>query len=303
MSSQSLRELLEAELAALSDCDDAELTDKDSDLYATSYDGTVAGEDGLFSRDVTDETKSLDEWQLLIQSSEQAERRFQGMRFSLNDDLSCPGEGQRVEVEPAIGLPSQTSSIHDPSIFWCPNNLNVTSVEDNLRPACVLHVVECCEGQEDGELRTEVIELLNSMIEAVLRSAPITRAPLLQFKSIPQAIDWSSLPQILQDEDTFYDAVSSSSSSSDLNLATDITYDDGDDEQSKIIIERKIQLKIAEDNLLLISNKASEIALQRKVELVERRRRMEEELGQYKREKSSVRMFCSPVAIEISPCT
>jgi hypothetical protein len=288
MSSQSLRELLDAELAALSDCDDAELTDEDSDLYATSYDGTVAGEDGFFLRDVKDETKSLNEWQLLIQSSEQAERRFQGMRFSLNDDLSRPGKGQRVEVEPAIGLPSQTVSIHDPSIFWCPNNLNVTSVEENLQPVNELHVVECCEGHEDGDLRAEVIELMNSMIEAVLRGAPITRAPLLQFKSIPQAIDWSSLPQIFQDEDAFCNA---SASSSHLNFAADRTYDDGDDEQSKIIIERKIQLKIAEDNLLLISNKASEVALQRKVELVERRRRMEEELGLYQREKSSVRMF------------
>jgi hypothetical protein len=299
MSSQSLRELLDAELAALSDCDDAELTDEDSDLFATSYDGTVAGEDGLFSRDVTDETKSLDEWQLLIQSSEQAERRFQEMRFLLNDDLSRLEKDQRVEVEPVIGPPSQTSSIHDPSIFWCPNNLNVTSVQENLRPAYVLHHVECCEGQQDGVLRAEVIELMDSMIEAVLRSAPITRAPLLQFKSIPQAIDWSSLPQILQDEDIFYDAVSSSS---DLNLVADITHDDGDDEQSKIIIERKIQLKIAEDNLLLISDKASEVALQRKVELEERRRRMEDELGLYKREKSSVRMFCNPIDIEISPC-
>jgi hypothetical protein len=300
MSSQSLRELLDAELAALSDCDDAELTDEDSDIYATSYDGTVAGEDGLFSRDVTDETKSLDEWQLLIQSSERAERRFQGMRFSLNDDLNRPGKGQRFEVEPAIGLPIQTSSIDDPSIFLGPNNLNVTSVEENLRPTYVLQVVECCEGQVDGDLRAEVIELMNSMIEAVLSSAPIIRAPLWQFKSIPQAIEWSSLPQILQDDDAFCNA---SASSSQLNFATDITYDNGDDEQSKIIIERKIQLKIAEDNLLSISNKASEVALQRKVELVERRRCMEEELGLYKREKSSVRMFCSPVAIEISPCT
>ena len=102
MTSLSLRELFDAELAALSDCDDAELTDEDSDLYAKSYDGTVAGEDGLFSRDVTDETKSLDEWQLLIQSSEQAERRFQGMRFALNDDLSRLGKGQRVEDRKSV---------------------------------------------------------------------------------------------------------------------------------------------------------------------------------------------------------
>lgn len=301
MSSQSLRELLDAELAALSDCDDAELTDEDSHLCAASYDGTVAGEDGLFSRDVTDETTSPDEWQLLIQSSEQAERRFQGMRLSLNDHLGWTERGQRSEAEPAIGLPSQTSSDiskHDPTVFWCPDNLIVTSVEEKIRPACVTYAVEHSDVQEDSNLRAEVIELMNSMIDAVLCSAPIIRDPLLQFKSIPQIIDWSSLPQILEDEDIFYDAISTSC---DWSLATDTTYDNEDDDQSKIIIERKIHLKIAEDNLLLISDKASEVASQRRIELVERRRCMEEELGLYKREKSSVRVFCNPV--EISHCT
>lgn len=297
MSSQSLRELLAAELAALSDCDDAELTDEDPDLYAASYDGTVAGEDGLFSRDVTDETKSLDEWQLLIQSSEQAERRFEGMRLSLNDHFSRTEKGQISEAEPAIGLTSKTSSDisnHDPTVFWCPDNLNVTSVEENLPPVRVIHGVEYSDVQEDSNLRAEVVELMNSMIEAVLSSSPIIRAPLLQFKLIPQNIDWSSLPQILGDEDIFYDAISTSC---DLNLATHTTYDNEDDDQSKIIIEKKIQLKIAEDNLLLISKKASEVATQRKIELVERRRCMEEELGLYKREKLSVRVFCNPVEI------
>ena len=285
MSSLSLRDLLDADLAALSDCDDAD----DSELYATSSDGTVTFEDSIFSSDVTDEIKSPNEWQLLIESSEQAEQRFESMRISLSDDFSRAGEHQRFEAKPAVSLRSQASSDisnHDSTISWCVNDFNVSS--KNLRLEYLMNDMRYSEGQEDEDLRTEVIELMNSMIEAVLGSALIIGAPLLQLKLIPQVIDWSLLPQMLQDDNTIYDAVVSCS---DLNLASEITYDVGDNEEPKNVFERKNRLKVAECNLLLIFNQANESAVQRKIELLERRRCMEDELGLYKKEKSSVRMF------------
>ena len=285
MSSQSLRDLLDAELAALSDCDDDELYEDDSELCTTSCNGTTTVEDSPFSSDVTDKTRSLDEWQLLIESSEQAERRFQSMSVMLSDGFYRAEKHSQSEAESAIGIQYQASSNgsnHDPTISWYLDNLASACVEEGLLPNDLTPSMGYGEVLEDENLRAEVIELMNSMIEAVLSSAPIVRAPLLQLHLIPQVVDWSLLPKILQDDIVVDDAVVSFSK---LNNAAEIIDDGEDDEQSKNIVERKIQLKIAQDNLLLISNRANE------AELLERKRCMEEELGLLKKETSSVRIF------------
>ena len=103
MSSQSLRDILDAELAALSDCDDDELYEEDLELSTTSYTGTATVEDSPFSSDVTDKTRSLDEWQLLIDSSEQAERRFQSMSVILSDGFYRAEKHSLSEAESEIG--------------------------------------------------------------------------------------------------------------------------------------------------------------------------------------------------------
>lgn len=292
MSSQSLRDILDAELAALSDCDDDELYEEDLELSTTSYTGTATVEDSPFSSDVTDKTRSLDEWQLLIDSSEQAERRFQSMSVILSDGFYRAEKHSLSEAESAIGIQYQASSNgsnHDPTISWYLDKLASACIEDeSLLPNDLTPNMGYVEVLEDENLRAEVIELMNSMIEAVLSSAPTVRAPLLQLQLIPQAVDWSLLPKILQDDIVLDDTVVSFS---ELNNAAGITDDGEDDEQSKNIIERKIQLKMAQDNLLLISNRANEVALQRKAELLERKRCMEVELGLLKKETSSVRMF------------
>ena len=291
MSSQSLRDLLDAELAALSDCDDDELYADGSELCTTSHDGTSTAEDCPFSSDVTDKTKSFDEWQLLIESSQQAERRFQSMNVMLSDGFYRTEKHPQSEVESTTGIQYQASSNgsnHDPTISWYLDNLTSACVEENLQPDHLMPNVGYGAKLEDENLRAEVIELMNSMIEAVLSSAPTVRAPLLQLQLTPLVVDWSLLPKMLQDDKELDDTVVSFS---ELNIATGITDDDEDDEQSKNIIERKIQLKMAQDNLLLISNRANEVALQRKAELLERKRCVEEELGLFKKETSSVRIF------------
>jgi hypothetical protein len=292
MSTQSLRELLESELAALSDCDDDDSVDDDLNYAAEGLCKSDRNVEVLKSGvdDGDNVLSSLDEWRLLMESSEEAERRLQNMKLSFDDCLL--DENEPVAVVSTSSAAEDTCVVDldrfpashpaDEVIFTagCQIISDVTATKDNE--------------QDDDIIKKELLDLMDCMIEAVERSAPIIRAPALQ--PVLTNIDWSQLPHLIGEDDVIGE---DSASSSILNLMNSkeqvvpyidaTSYSSGDVERTKRSTEMQEQLRTAEDNLLLDADSANKKAMQLKQRLHDKKQRMEDELDALKKEQSSVR--------------
>ena len=283
MSTQSLRELLESELAALSDCDENDLSDDDLDYGAVgiceNYRNLVALRSDIDDGD--DKLSSLDEWRLLMESSEQAERRLQNMEMSFNNCLVEEDERtiRNTPVDTCAG-----------DLVHFPASHSVDDVTFGGGHQIEIDLISSTDyEQNDENIMVELLELMQCMIEAVERSAPIINAPAL--KPALTSIDWSQLPHVIGEEDVF---TGNSNLTVNKELVTPyfdvISNSSGDVERAKQSTERQQQLKATEDNLLLDANSANQKATILKQRLLEKKQRMEVELGALKRDQSSVRI-------------
>jgi hypothetical protein len=292
MSTQSLRELLDSELAALSDCDDDDSNDDDLDFAA---EGSCKNDRNV--RDLRSEAddgdnilSSLDEWRLLMESSEQAERRLQNMKLSFNNGLSEESEPLAVVLTRSV---AEDTCVVDLDCF--PDSHPADDVISTAGRQIISDVTPTKGNQQDDDIIIkELLDLMDCMIEAVERSAPIIRAPTL--KPVWTSIDWSQLPHVIGEDDVI---VEDSASSGILNVANSeevvvpyieaTSYSTVNVELAKRSTEMQEQLKTAADNLLLDADSANEKAMRLKQLLHDKKRRMEDELGALKRDQSSVR--------------
>ena len=304
MSTQSLRELLESELAALSDCDEDDSIDDEVE-YGTKGLSKIDRILEAPKSDVDDGDNilsSLDEWRLLMESSEQAERRLQNMELSFNNCL-------RDETEPlavaSIRSTAEDSFVVDLDRF--PDSHPADTVIFAGGRQIISDVTTTNVNQQDNDAITkELLDLMHCMIEAVERSAPIIRAPAL--KPVMTRIDWSKLPNVIGEDDIIEEDNASSGIANLVNSIAQVapyidatSYSSGDVERTKRSTEMQEQLKTAEDNLLLDADSAQEKAMQLRKRLHDKKMRMEDELGALKRDQSSVRRLFDVLSVLLFP--
>ena len=281
---------MEAELAALSDCDEDDDSFDNLDLGIRAVDSTGIAGCGFSIEAEDEETNigSLDEWKLLLASSEQADQRFQGLQLSFADrfdDADCS------EVTDQDGSPNErdshirnglVSAFDDESHSGAIASFHGLDEFDSFSAKSVA-VDGICEILDQEEIMEELKEIIQYMIEAVERSAPIIKASVL--KSVVTVIDLSLLPQIIGDDDQT-EKISAMSSSREYDSFSDIkrySENNENDVQAKRTAEINMRLSEAENNLLTDADSATEKALQRKKLLHARKLQMEEELAVLKR--------------------
>jgi hypothetical protein len=137
------------------------------------------------------------------------------------------------------------------------------------------------DSEESGrEINSELKELLVYMIEAVERSAPIIKMPV----HIPRetVIDLSLLPQIIGDDDSF---------PTNRTSRVEVKIDDYLIEEAEFVVSkmRQEELKDAAESLKNEADLAAQNDRIRKIQMQERKARMEAELKAHKKDEASVR--------------
>ena len=293
MSAESLRQILEAELAALSDCDEDDDTYDNLDSGDEEVDSNRSIRYGL-SIDEETNIASLDEWKLLLASYEQADKRFEGLQLSFTDGFDGVVRSQVTDQDESPNKSAGqkrnalVSAIDDESYGSPIASSHRLDVCESVSTKPVA-VQEVCETADQEAIMQELKEIIQYMIEAIERSAPIIRASVPKFAVT--VIDLSLLPQLIGDDDQTKE-IASISSSREYNLYSDLnsySESNGNNVQAKRTAEINTRLSEVENNLLTDADSAIEKALQRKKLLQARKLLMEEELAIWKRLQSLVR--------------
>ena len=303
MSAQELRDILDAELAELSDCDVSDETDDLDQSYITEkfrYYENVG--DICTDEDETSCLDNVEEWQELMSSAAQVEERIQGMMISLSDNFETliysgiDDVGHELQTHDAhFNLPDIVCSS---AVESCCYSVVKNASDHPLRTTQSYHdsnilSTSYCEHEEFGAQDTDVITLeelkvlMNFVIEAVERSAPIN---IIQLPKIAhRAIDFSSLPQEIKDDND--DHIQFVGQDGDnLDVSENFLPDSCDYEiqtQQSIINERA--LNATADVLRYEAVVASERILARKEVHRERKKIMEQELLAHRVDVSVVR--------------
>ena len=303
MSAQELRDILDAELAELSDCDVSDETDDLDQSYITEkfrYYGNV----GDICKD-EDERSCLDnveEWQELMRSAAQVEERIKGMMISLSDNFETLVHSGINDVGHELQTHEAQFNLSDivrsSAVESCCYSAVNNASDHPLRTTQSYHgsnilSTSYCGHEEVGAQETDAItleelkELMNFVIEAVERSAPINRIQLP--KIAHRAIDLSSLPQEIKDEND--DHIQFVRQDGDnLDFSQNFHQESRDFEiqtQQSMINERS--LNATADVLRYEAVVASERILARKEIHLERKRIMEQELLAHRVDISVVR--------------
>ena len=318
MSNQDLRDLLEAELAEISDSD-GDLSDDCLDYYNLGiHDGEqepVGFADGIDYGDVKSlHIQDIEEWQQLIESSQQMEARICGLQLS--DAVQRP-----INSEENVGYESITSSksraglkTSSRTLIDQSDTLLDKAAADNGTPSCsivsetsgdsinMVYVTpseESADGygnkyfeepnlswlEKDDQQNVpgqdsidfeELRELLKYMVDAVERSAPIVLMPRLEVRQT--VVDFSLLPQLILDTDSDF-VPTQSHSCEDDEVATFIRENDADIDLS---LRSQQVLKDSVDSLRAEADFAKSEANDRKEKLRERIRLMNEELREFR---------------------
>lgn len=303
MSVQELRDLLEAELAELSDCDELDASDDLDWAYDNaefrSYEKRA--DSGLHS-DV-EKVSSLDdieEWQQLMRSSAQVDERIQGMKISLADDFESLSFSRFDRASSKSQINDSCHGVTDTTtstlVESCSNSAINNTADYSLlavNPSDCDSISDFMATDEEGVLKIDMItfgelkELMNFIIEAVERSAPIITIPLA--KAVCDAIDKSDLPKEIRDENEDY--------ISDLVLyqttsdSNPTSYPGGNyfELQTRQPMDSEKALNESAEILRYEAALAKEKSLAWKGQLLERKRIIEEELREHRSCLASVR--------------
>lgn len=258
MSAAELRELLEAELALLSD-------NEDDDSLEDFIERETKAENGFnsYHESAITELSGVNEvWSHLMESAALAEARFQGIEKSIINDQAL-SDYKQVFYSPLVNY--SVKAANDSEVILDPS-LNVENIEIDMT------------------LITELKDLMNSMIEAVERCATIVPVSHLERKFI--VIDLSLLPQLHIDDDNGISYRDSVVNTSRLNNDV-ISAEEEADMQSSLARQKK--LNDAEQKLRNDAKAANHEALERRKNILERKKLMDEELRQLKKERALVK--------------
>jgi hypothetical protein len=261
MSAAELRELLEADLALLSD-------DEEDDSLEDFTQHEIKEEnkfDSFHEFTITELSGSNEDWKHLMESAALAEARFQGLEKSIiNDqDDQALSDCKQVLYFPTVDYSAE--SLYDSELILDPSQ-NVEDIEIDMT------------------LIIELKDLMNSMIEAVERCAPIVPVPHLERKAV--VVDLSLLPQLHIDDDNGISYRDSVMNTSRMNNDTISVEEEESEMQSSLLRQR--ELEDTEAKLRNDENAANNEALERRKNMVERKRVMDEELRLLKKERALV---------------
>jgi hypothetical protein len=259
MSAAELRELLEAELALLSDDEE-----DDSLEDFTQHESKAENDFNNYHESAITELSGVNEdWNHLMESAALAEARFQGIEKSIINDQALS------DYKQVLYSPIENSSIkaaNDSEVILDPSQ-NVENIEIDMT------------------LITELKDLMNSMIEAVERCAPIVPVSHLERKVI--VIDLSLLPQLHIDDDngiSYRDSVVNTS-----RLNNDVISAEEEEAEMQRSLARQRKLDDAEEKLRNDAKAANNEALERRKNMLERKKLMDEELRLLKKERALVK--------------
>ena len=214
MSAQELRDILEAELAELSDCDGSDVTDDLDQSYTTEKFRDYENVGDICNDE--EEASCLDnveEWQELMSSAAQVEERIQGMMISLSDNFESLIYSRVDDVGREMQIPdaqlNRSDTISSSAVELCCSSAINSARDHPLRTTqsdrgSNILSISYCEHEEVDSQEIDMItfeelkDLMNFIIEAVERSAPINTIQLPKIGR--RTIDLSSLPQEIKDE-------------------------------------------------------------------------------------------------------
>jgi hypothetical protein len=330
MSAQELRDLLEAELAELSDNDDDSVDDFSSTIELT-YDSNIFENKQLLNEFCNDEEN--EEWRHLLESSAMAEKRFLGLETSLISNFQPLSQALHQHSKPRndsalvpiklieIGLElisheagasadtpidtSRTKGFDSPE----KESRDDTDMKNDIELDIEKNAKKDVEHdlrydlEQDLLLMAELRDVIDHMIEAVERSAPII--PSLQLEMKPIFIDWSSLPQMLLDDEndstdnqiTLEDDSIINSVSAPSATARDSNVDEINRQHA---LRRQQELEKVEGKLRLDGEIAEQNMMERKKIVNRKKLAMEEELKVFKKEQALVSLVRVRVRVRVS---